>query len=386
MTTPSGYTRQAAANINSGLEINAEDFNAEYNQLQLAFDNTTGHDHTGGAAGTGAKINLGTSTSGILTVANGGTGVITSTGSGANVLSNSPTIVTPVISAINSNVTVSGQLHSTGALIVSSGGYDVTGDSLVRGGLLTTGLLKSEGELVVSAGGANITGAAIVSGTLDTTSGLTVSAGGMHVTGTSVITGGTTISGAAIVSGTLDTTGGLFVSAGGATLKGTSVVSGTLNATGGVSDNGSRVVSNNNKFAASTFASASSVTTLGAGVGKMAGLGSSMTITPAVTGRVLITAIAATSNNSGATFVTTIDIRIGTGTAPVTGAAISGTQVAQNYLASNASSADLVVPASITGITTGLTLATTYWIDLSVLATTGSMGTITNITLTAIEI
>ena len=40
-----GYTRQAAANIQPGLRANAEDCNAEGNQLATAFDNAAGHDH-----------------------------------------------------------------------------------------------------------------------------------------------------------------------------------------------------------------------------------------------------------------------------------------------------------------------------------------------------
>lgn len=67
-----GYTRQAAANIGAGLGISAADHNAEYNQIQNAFDGTTGHDHTGGA-GVGPKLALTASVSGILPIANGGT-------------------------------------------------------------------------------------------------------------------------------------------------------------------------------------------------------------------------------------------------------------------------------------------------------------------------
>lgn len=75
-----GYTRQAAANIQPGLRCNAEDVNAEYNQLANAFDNTNGHDHSGSVAGDAAKISLSASVTGVLPVANGGTG--TSSGSG----------------------------------------------------------------------------------------------------------------------------------------------------------------------------------------------------------------------------------------------------------------------------------------------------------------
>lgn len=38
-----GYTRQSAASIISGADITAAIFNAEFNQLQAAFNGTTGH-------------------------------------------------------------------------------------------------------------------------------------------------------------------------------------------------------------------------------------------------------------------------------------------------------------------------------------------------------
>lgn len=80
-----GYTRQSAANIVDGLTIFAVDLNAEYNQLQSAFNATTGHTHDG-TTGNAPLINLATSvtgtlpftsTSGTLAVARGGTGATT---------------------------------------------------------------------------------------------------------------------------------------------------------------------------------------------------------------------------------------------------------------------------------------------------------------------
>lgn len=45
-----GYTRQAAGNITTGSVIDADDFNDEYNQVQSAFNASTGHTHDGTAA------------------------------------------------------------------------------------------------------------------------------------------------------------------------------------------------------------------------------------------------------------------------------------------------------------------------------------------------
>lgn len=70
-----GYTRQSAAEIQTGEVIEAAPLNAEFNQLQSAFDSTVGHTHDG-TVGEGPKINLTNSVTGVLPVANGGNGGI----------------------------------------------------------------------------------------------------------------------------------------------------------------------------------------------------------------------------------------------------------------------------------------------------------------------
>lgn len=79
-----GYTRQSSATIVTSNTIQASDFNNEYNQLQSAFDGTSGHDHTGGA-GLSQKIGLTNAVIGILPTANGGTGIAYFTAAGATV-------------------------------------------------------------------------------------------------------------------------------------------------------------------------------------------------------------------------------------------------------------------------------------------------------------
>jgi hypothetical protein len=120
-----GYVRQAAANIQPGLRANAEDVNTELNQLQNAFDNSSGHDHTGSVAGDGAKLSLSASMTGVLPVANGGTGTTTSTGSGSVVLSVQPTLTgNPIFS---NNVSI------VQGLAVNSGSFPGNGQIVVGG-------------------------------------------------------------------------------------------------------------------------------------------------------------------------------------------------------------------------------------------------------------
>ena len=70
-----GYTRQSSANMVTGNTMYASDFNNEFNAIQSAFDGNTGHAHDG-TAGNGPKINLTTSVTGVLPIANGGSGGI----------------------------------------------------------------------------------------------------------------------------------------------------------------------------------------------------------------------------------------------------------------------------------------------------------------------
>jgi hypothetical protein len=109
----------------------------------------------------------------------------------------------------------------SGALVVSSGGIAVTGNSSITGTL--TGLTG----LTVASGGISVTGNSTVTGTLSGLTGLTVSSGGIAVTGNSTVTG--TLGG---LTGLTVASGGLTVSAGGFSVTGNSTVTGTLTATG----------------------------------------------------------------------------------------------------------------------------------------------------------
>jgi hypothetical protein len=105
-----GYVRQEAANIVTAATIEASHFNNEYNQLQSAMNASTGHNHDGTAGG-GAPINLTSSVTGTLPVANGGTGAATLTDGGV------------LLGSGTSAVTALGQA-TNGQLVIGSTGAD----------------------------------------------------------------------------------------------------------------------------------------------------------------------------------------------------------------------------------------------------------------------
>jgi hypothetical protein len=96
---------------------------------------------SGSASGlTGLPLTTGVT--GLLPVANGGTGVGTSTGTGSTVLSNSPTLVTPALgtpgSGVLTNCTSIPVANATGLLAVANGGTGVTTSTGTGNNVLST--------------------------------------------------------------------------------------------------------------------------------------------------------------------------------------------------------------------------------------------------------
>jgi hypothetical protein len=117
--------------------------------------------------------------------------------------------------------------------------------------------------------------------------------------------------------------------------------------------------------------------------GKMAGL--AVSFTPATTGRVAIN-ISGNATNSGATAGqgAKAQIRYGTSTAPTNGAALTGTTVGAMVTATLMRNTADLIPISLVGVITGLTLGTAYWLDLAEVALTSGTGQLKNLTV-AIE-
>ena len=100
------------------------------------------------------------------------------------------------------------------------------------------------------------------------------------------------------------------------------------------------------------------------------GIGAS--ITPTFSGRLHITASYQLYVAPGGAGYMTVGIRYGTGSAPAALAALTGTDAGANNGDSNLSflPANTPIPGATSAVVTGLTVGTTYWLDLSLYART----------------
>lgn len=110
-----------------------------------------------------------------------------------------------------------------------------------------------------------------------------------------------------------------------------------------------------------------------AGAAVMMGIGATCAITPRVSGEILISLSGDQGNSSAGIGPNVVQLRYGTGTAPVNGAAVTGTAAgsAISLTLTNSASGDRH-PFSCCAHVTGLTVGTAYWIDISLSSTIGT--------------
>jgi hypothetical protein len=113
-------------------------------------------------------------------------------------------------------------------------------------------------------------------------------------------------------------------------------------------------------------------------------MGLAGTITPSVTGNILIT-ISGDIDNATNSRGSIVQMRTGTGTAPINGAASAGTARggAVNFFQNSGVTR---APFSLNCVLTGQTLNTAIWIDVALNSVTGGSSRIRNISISAVEI
>lgn len=111
-------------------------------------------------------------------------------------------------------------------------------------------------------------------------------------------------------------------------------------------------------------------------------MGLAGSITPKFTGRVLLMASGNVTATNAQT--ATAQLSVGTGTAPVNGAAVTGTQ-GGNQVTFTGLTGALTGDYDSQWLFTGLTLGTAVWLDIALKSSSGNVS-LTNLALTAIEV
>jgi hypothetical protein len=113
----------------------------------------------------------------------------------------------------------------------------------------------------------------------------------------------------------------------------------------------------------------------------MAGYG--QTFTPSKTGRVLIILLANVNNNTAGDGVQAV-LSYGSGTPPAANSALTGTQAGGTAKETSAA-ASASNEVALAAVVSGLTVGTTYWLDVAYSAVTGGTATISIIYALVIE-
>lgn len=107
-------------------------------------------------------------------------------------------------------------------------------------------------------------------------------------------------------------------------------------------------------------------------------------ITPGISGRILVMLSGDVTNNTisdGAKY----QLRFGTGAAPANAAALTGTTLG-NIPTILVAAANQQIGIAVQGIVTGLTVGTTYWVDVSLAAVTGGTASLKDLSLSITEV
>lgn len=114
-------------------------------------------------------------------------------------------------------------------------------------------------------------------------------------------------------------------------------------------------------------------------------MGLAGTITPLVTGKALLLVSGTIFNASAIADGALVQIRYGTGATPANGDAATGTAVggAVQYVAATTAEK---APFSLNAFVSGLTPATAYWIDVGLAAITGGTASISDVSISAVEL
>ena len=158
-------------------------------------------------------LSLTTGVTGTLPVANGGTGVTTSTGSGANVLSTSPTLVTPVL-GVATATSINGTTIPTSATLVKTSDTGTVTSTMITDGTIVDADInasaaiaktKISGTAITAADTGTVTSAMILDGTiLNADINTTAAIAATKIAGTAVTQADTgTVTSAMILDGTI---------------------------------------------------------------------------------------------------------------------------------------------------------------------------------------
>lgn len=121
-------------------------------------------------------------------------------------------------------------------------------------------------------------------------------------------------------------------------------------------------------------------TTSAAGV--MMGIGSTCSITPTVSGAIVVHVVGDVAADAAGS--SQMQIRYGSGAAPANAAALTGT-TSGSLVAVTTSTANERASFALVGYVTGLTVGTAYWIDIRLSNSTGGTSTVKNLSVVAEE-